>query len=639
MKDGFIKTAALAPAVKVGDPAYNAAQAAAALKEAAALGAAVAVLPELYLTGYTCGDLFYQPVLQRAALQGLLEVCGQTKELDLVFAIGLPIEWGGKLYNAAAVCCKGRVLGLTPKTWLPNYGEFYEKRWFAPPPLETALYRLPDGTQAPFGTHLLFYCEQQPAFCLGVEICEDLWSAAPPSVQHAAAGATVILNLSASSELAGKAAYRRELVKGASARLMCGYAYAGAGRGESTTDAVFGGHALICENGAVLAETPPFAEDICISEIDVQRLTAERLRNTTFPARVQSGYTAVPFSMGQRETTLTRPVAAHPFIPEGEGCRAAVCEEILAIQSHGLAARLGRVGAKKAVLGVSGGLDSTLALLVCVRAMKLLKRPASDVLAVTLPCFGTTQRTRSNAQILCEELGCTFQCVDIKAAVDRHFSDIGHDPAVRDATYENCQARERTQVLMDMAGDAGGLVVGTGDLSELALGWATYNGDHMSMYGVNAGVPKTLVRYLVAYEAEKMPPKLQTALRDVLDTPVSPELLPPDENGVTAQKTEELVGPYELHDFFLYYIVRWGFGPAKVLRLAEYAFAGAYTRQVLKDWLQSFYRRFFAQQYKRSCMPDGPKVGTVSLSPRGDWRMPSDAVCSLWMRELEEMEP
>lgn len=638
MKDGFIKVAALTPPVKVGDPAYNAAQAALAVRQAATMGAALALLPELCLTGYTCGDLFYQSALLNAALDALLYLCEETKELDTLIAAGLPVQAGGKLYNAAAICCHGEVLGLIPKTWLPNYGEFYEKRWFTPAPAETVLYQLPNGSQTPFGTHLLFCCKEQPAFCLGAEICEDLWSAVPPSVQHAAAGATVIVNLSASNELAGKAAYRRELVKGASARLICGYLYAGAGTGESTTDAVFGGHALICENGTVLDEIQPFAGGMCISELDVQRLAAERLRNTTFPARMQNGYTLIPFSLPQREAKLTRPVSTHPFIPQDAAARTAVCEEILGIQSHGLARRLSHVGAKKAVLGISGGLDSTLALLVAIRAAHILHRPAGDILAVTLPCFGTTARTRGNAQALCEELGCDFRCVDITKAVNRHFSDIGHDPALRDATYENCQARERTQVLMDIAGDTGGLVVGTGDLSELALGWATYNGDHMSMYSVNAGVPKTLVRYLVAYEAEKAPEKLRAVLLDILATPVSPELLPPDEHGAVAQKTEELVGPYELHDFFLYYIVRWGFAPAKVLRLARYAFHGTYPDAELKRWLKSFYRRFFAQQYKRSCMPDGPKVGTVSLSPRGDWRMPSDAACTLWMEELERPE-
>ena len=555
----------------------------------------------------------------------------------LVF-VGLPVRHLGKLYNCAAALCGGELLGLVPKTHLPNYGEFYERRWFSPAPQDASYYNAYTPQAVGFGANQLFRCEQLPDLVVAAELCEDLWAPCPPSVGHTAAGATVIVNLSASDETVGKADYRRSLVEGQSARLVCGYLYADAGMGESTTDMVFAGHNLIAENGVLLAETPRYRTGLAVTELDVSRLAYERRRMTTFPPQQDRGYLTSTFSLPLEETPLSRVISPTPFIPQSPEARKACCEEILQIQSWGLRRRLEHSHAKTAVVGVSGGLDSALALLVAARAMDLLGRPHSDLLAVTMPCFGTTARTKGNAELLCERLGATLRQIDIKAAVDLHFRDIGHDPAMRDVTYENAQARERTQVLMDLANEHSGLVVGTGDLSELALGWATYNGDHMSMYGVNASIPKTLVRHLVAYEAQRTSDAaLRQVLLDILDTPVSPELLPPSE-GEIQQRTEDLVGPYELHDFFLYYMIRWGFGPAKVLRLALYAFKGAYDRRTVLHWLKNFCRRFFAQQYKRSCLPDGPKVGSVSLSPRGDWRMPSDAQSSLWLAELDRLE-
>ena len=538
----------------------------------------------------------------------------------------------------AAVLCRGRLLGLVPKTYLPNYGEFYEKRQFTPGSTEVEWVTV-CGQQVPFGTSLLFRCCEMPSFVLGVEICEDLWSALPPSTFHALAGATVVANLSASDETVGKAEYRRALVQNQSARLLCGYLYASAGHGESTQDMVFGGHDLIAENGTLLSEALPFAGGWAETEIDCQRMESERARNTSFEPSAE-GYQTVEFHLEPTETPLTRWVDPTPFVPHDQRLRAQRCELILKMQADGLAKRLEHARAKTAVIGISGGLDSCLALLVAVRAMKQLGRPTTDVLAVTMPCFGTTRRTRSNAEILCDELHVSFREIDIAATVHSHFADIGQDEKVLDVTFENGQARVRTLELMDLANRTGGLVVGTGDLSELALGWATYNGDHMSMYGVNASVPKTLVRHLVQYEADIASSEtLKTVLLDILDTPVSPELLPAKENGDIAQKTEDLVGPYELHDFYLYHVLRFGFGPEKIFRLAKAAFAGRaeYPDSVLYKWLRNFYWRFFAQQFKRSCLPDGPKVGSVTLSPRGDWRMPSDAAAALWLAELEQI--
>ncbi len=640
MKDGFLKAAALSPALRVADCIYNAGQIVRELQAAAARGVKLAVFPEFCLTGYTCGDLFLQHTLQQGALEGLQTVLDVSRELDTVVLVGLPLLVRGKLYNCAAVLCRGRVLGLVPKTYLPNYGEFYEKRQFTAGSAEIETVTV-CGQEVPFGTSLLFRCRQMPSFVLGVELCEDLWSALPPSTFHALAGATVIANLSASDETVGKAEYRRALVENQSARLLCSYLYASAGHGESTQDMVFAGHDLIAENGTLLAEAAPFAGGHAETEIDCQRMEAERARNTSFEPACE-GYQTVEFDLPLTETVLTRWVDPTPFIPHNEQLRAQRCELILKMQADGLAKRLEHARAKTAVIGISGGLDSCLALLVAVRAMKQLGRPVSDVLAVTMPCFGTTKRTRSNAEILCDELQVSFTEIDIANTVHSHFADIGQDENMLDVTYENGQARVRTLELMDTANRTGGLVVGTGDLSELALGWATYNGDHMSMYGVNAGVPKTLVRHLVRYEADiAATPALREVLLDILDTPVSPELLPARDNGEIAQRTEDLVGPYELHDFYLYYVLRFGFGPAKIFRLAKAAFAGRpeYPDEVLYRWLRNFYWRFFAQQFKRSCLPDGPKIGSVTLSPRGDWRMPSDACAALWLAELEQLFP
>ena len=637
MKDGFLKAAALSPALRVADCAYNAGRIVEAMRECAARGVKLAVFPELALTGYTCGDLFFQQALQQAALRGLGQVLEASREWDLLALVGLPLAVNGKLYNCAAAVCRGRLLGLVPKTCLPNYGEFYEKRHFAPGDKRVRTVTV-CGQQAPFGTQLLFRCRQMPEFVLGVELCEDLWSALPPSTFHALAGATVIANLSASDETVGKAEYRRALVANQSARLLCCYLYASAGHGESTQDMVFAGHDLVAENGVLLAETEPFKGGDAVSELDCARMLAERARNTSFVPN-DEGYQVVGFDLAVTETALTRWVDPAPFVPGDARRRAERCELILRMQADGLAKRIEHTHAKTAVIGISGGLDSCLALLVAARAMRQLDRPASDVLAVTMPCFGTTKRTRSNAEILCQELGVSFREVNITATVRSHFADIGHDGQTPDVTFENSQARVRTLELMDIANLNGGFVVGTGDLSELALGWATYNGDHMSMYGVNAGVPKTLVRHLVRYEADTAPTgALRRVLLDILDTPVSPELLPA-KDGEIAQRTEELVGPYELHDFYLYYVLRFGFGPRKIFRLAKAAFAGRpeYTDQVLYKWLRSFYWRFFAQQFKRSCLPDGPKVGSVTLSPRGDWRMPSDASAAAWLAELETL--
>ena len=638
MRDGFLKAAALSPALRVADCAYNTQQIIAQLKDAAARGVKLAVFPEFCLTGYTCGDLFLQHTLQQGALTSLQSILDASRELDVVALVGLPLLVRGKLYNVAAVLCRGRLLGLVPKTYLPNYGEFYEKRQFTPGSTEVEWVTV-CGRQVPFGTSLLFRCCEMPSFVRGVEICEDLWSALPPSTFHALAGATVVANLSASDETVGKAEYRRALVQNQSARLLCGYLYASAGHGESTQDMVFGGHDLIAENGTLLSEALPFAGGWAETELDCQRMESERARNTSFEPSAE-GYQTVEFHLELTETPLTRWVDPTPFVPHDQRLRAQRCELILKMQADGLAKRLEHARAKTAVIGISGGLDSCLALLVAVRAMKQLGRPTTDVLAVTMPCFGTTRRTRSNAEILCDELHVSFREIDIAATVHSHFADIGQDEKVLDVTFENGQARVRTLELMDLANRTGGLVVGTGDLSELALGWATYNGDHMSMYGVNASVPKTLVRHLVQYEADIASSEtLKTVLLDILDTPVSPELLPAKENGDIAQKTEDLVGPYELHDFYLYHVLRFGFGPEKIFRLAKAAFAGRaeYPDSVLYKWLRNFYWRFFAQQFKRSCLPDGPKVGSVTLSPRGDWRMPSDAAAALWLAELEQI--
>ena len=640
MRDGFISVAAGTPKIRVADCRYNAEQIFTMMREADKQGVKVLCLPELCLTGYTCGDLFLQDTLLCGAEEGLQTILEATRNLDMVTVLGLPVrcKWDNKLYNCAAVIQSGEILGLVPKTYLPNYGEFYEERWFASGAgVETSVDLC--GETVDMDAAGLFACETVPNLVLGVEICEDLWATEPPSARLARGGATVILNLSASNELVGKSGYRRNLVVGQSGRLVCGYVYADAGEGESTTDLVFTGHNMIAENGALLAERR-FATGLTISEIDVDRLAYERRRMTTFNGQRQADLWRASFSLPLEETRLTRAVSPAPFVPADAEDRAERCNEILKIAALGLKKRLEHTGARTAVVGLSGGLDSTLAILITAVAMKLLDRPASDIIAVTMPCFGTTDRTRDNAVELAERLGATLKRIDIGSAVKVHFKDIGQSMEDHSVTFENGQARERTQVLMDIANKTGGIVIGTGDLSELALGWATYNGDHMSMYGVNAGIPKTLVRHLVAFVSDDKgseDPRLSAVLDDILDTPVSPELLPAIE-GKISQKTEDLVGPYELHDFFLYYAIRWGFPPRKVFRLAEHALGRTYDRATILKWLNSFYRRFFTQQFKRSCLPDGPKVGSVTLSPRGDWRMPSDAVAALWLEELEGLE-
>ena len=643
MRDGFVKAAAGTPKIRVADCDYNAGQIISLMKEAAAQGVKVLALPELCVTGYTCGDLFLQDALLDGAERALGRILEETEELDMLTALGMPVRYQNKLYNCAVVIQNGEILGAVPKTHIPAYGEFYESRWFTAGELGTKLFQAKGlalcGNDVPFHTKQVFCCADFPNFSVGVEICEDLWAVEPPSNALIQAGATLILNLSASDELAGKAAYRRQLVLSQSARLCCGYIYADAGEGESTTDMVFSGHNMIAENGAMLAERR-FATGLTVSEIDVDRLAYERRRVNTFPVgdtSPASEFHCFRFDMAPAETSLTRPVSPDPFIPADAGDRAERCEEILTIAALGLKKRLEHTNASCAVVGLSGGLDSTLAILITAKAFDLLGRDRKGILAVTMPCFGTTRRTRSNAELLAAELGADFREVNIGAAVRQHFADIGQSMEDQSVTFENAQARERTQVLMDLANQRGGLVIGTGDLSELALGWATYNGDHMSMYAVNASIPKTLVRHLVAWEAERLGGRAGEVLRDILDTPVSPELLPP-KDGEIAQRTEDLVGPYELHDFYLYYAVRWGFPPRKVLRLAARAFKGRYQEETLLKWLKSFYRRFFSQQFKRSCLPDGPKVGSVALSPRGDWRMPSDAVAKLWLDELEEIQ-
>lgn len=636
MKHGFIKVAAATPRIRVADPAYNAGVICGKLNEAYEAGAKIIVFPELCLTGYTCGDLFMQSALLEEASAQLLVVAKATKEKDALVMVGLPVERDGRLYNVAAVLHKGRVLGMVPKANVPSYAEFYEGRHFAAGNREPVEFPF-QGRTIPFGANILFACENVQGLKVGCEICEDLWVANPPGTDHALKGATLIANLSASNETIGKDEYRELLVKSGSARLICGYVYTSAGEGESTQDLVFGGHNLIAENGTILTQKKTFRCETIYGDIDIQRILSERRRMGTFGKEPQAAYVIVPFSLKVEETRLERTFNAMPFVPSDASQRSRRCEEILSIQSYGLKKRYEHTGLKTAVVGLSGGLDSTLALLVTVRTFDMLSLDRKGIFAVTMPCFGTTDRTWRNACELARTLGVTLEEVDIKEAVSIHFRDIGQDPDHHDVTYENGQARERTQVLMDIANRENGLVIGTGDMSELALGWATYNGDHMSMYGVNAGVPKTLVRHLVKYYADTCGNgKLTRVLEDVLDTPVSPELLPPVD-GQIAQKTEDLVGPYELHDFFLYYMLRGGFPPAKLYRVAQLAFAGQYDNAVILKWLKNFYGRFFAQQFKRSCLPDGPKVGSVAVSPRGDLRMPSDASAALWLAEVERL--
>lgn len=637
MQHGFIKAAAATPQITVADCRANCQEIKKQIDLAQQQGVHLLVLPELCITGYTCGDLFFQSLLTDQAEQMLLELVSYSSGVQPVIIVGLPVRYGYQLYNCAAVIYRGNLLGIVPKTHIPNYGEFYEKRYFTPGPVENSTITI-GALTCPFGSKLMFTCQELPEFTVGVEICEDIWVANPVSNRLAPNGAYLIANCSASNEAIGKSDYRRSLVRNQSARLLCGYIYASAGDGESTTDLVFAGHNLICENGTLLAESPLFQNQLICTEIDLFRLRHERQRMNTYSGITRdTGYQTISFSMPLTKTSLTRAIPPHPFVPSQAADLSNRCEEILAMQTQGLKTRLQRSFSKTAVIGISGGLDSCLALLVAVRAMDQLARPRKDIVAVTMPCFGTTARTKNNAETLCSRLGVTLRSIDIAAAVDQHFSDIGHAADDYTVVYENAQARERTQILMDIANQTGGIVVGTGDLSELALGWATYNGDHMSMYGVNASVPKTLVRHLVGYEAmQAKDASLKNVLEDILDTPISPELLPPSGDDI-AQKTEEIVGSYDLHDFFLYYAIRFGFPPAKVLRLAEYAFDRVFDHETILSWLKLFYRRFFSQQFKRSCLPDGPKIGSATLSPRGDWRMPSDASAAAWLEELETL--
>lgn len=700
MKDGFIKVAAGTPDVQVADCEFNAAEIIKMVREMEAEGARVMVFPELCITAYTCGDLFWQENLLEEAKVQLMRIAEETADVDAIIFVGLPLEYKGKLYNVAAGLNHGEILGFVPKTYLPNYNEFYEARYFTSGEdvdgtvtirrseyglhhdeemtdedvefgLEAELEALEeedsfeeleeideepdyidedeteefDEVDVPISSNILFICQEMPKLKIAAEICEDLWVPNPPSVGHAYHGANLIVNLSASDEVVGKDSYRKSLVSAQSARLLCGYIYATAGEGESTQDVVYGGHNLIAENGTILAESRRFVNGALYADLDIHRLDNERRRMTTCrfaPDLAPEGqdvfYNEVYFNAGRGVTPLTRKFDSRPFVPGIKEERERRCDEILNIQAMGLKKRLAHIHCQNAVIGLSGGLDSTLALLVTVRAFDMLGMPREKITAVTMPCFGTTDRTYNNACQLSECLGATLKEVNIREAVNLHFRDIGHDPEVHDVTYENGQARERTQILMDIANQSGGIVIGTGDLSELALGWATYNGDHMSMYAVNASVPKTLVRHLVRYYADTCEDaKLSEILLDILDTPVSPELLPP-KDGVISQKTEDLVGPYELHDFFLYYMLRWTFPPKKIFRLAQNAFAGEYDDETILKWLKTFYRRFFMQQFKRSCLPDGPKVGSVAVSPRGDLRMPSDACAKLWLKQIEELE-
>lgn len=637
MDYGFIKVAAATPKIKVADVDYNTELICNQIDEAAKNGAKVLVFPELCLTGYTCSDLFWQSLMLEKVKEKTIEIARYSKDYDMLIMIGIPYEHNGKLYNVGVVLHKGKILGMVTKKHLPNYSEFYEARHFTKG-FEKVVTVDFAGQKVPMGMNILFKCENRPDMVIGVEICEDLWVPNPPSIRHTMAGATIIANLSASDEVTGKSIYRRDLVAGQSARLICGYIYADAGEGESSTDLVYSAHNMIAENGRMLAEAKRFINQTVYGDIDLDRIKNERRKMTTYGSKDEEDYTVVTFEMNMDNNELSTKINNMPFVPGDIAKRNERCEEILTIQAMGLKKRLEHTNAKSAVIGISGGLDSTLALLVTVRAFDMLGRDRKGIVAVTMPGFGTTDRTYDNALKMIEKLGTTFIEINISDAANEHFKAIGHDSSIHDVTYENVQARQRTLYLMNLANQYNGFVVGTGDLSELALGWATYNGDHMSMYGVNASIPKTLVRHLVRYYADTCEDiELNKVLMDVLDTPVSPELLPPQDNGEIAQKTEDLVGPYELHDFFMYYMLRLGYTPKKIYYLARNAFEGIYDDETILKWLKTFYRRFFAQQFKRSCLPDGPKVGTVAVSPRGDLRMPSDACATIWLKELEEI--
>ena len=641
MRHGFIRIGAATCDVKVADVEFNGEQIRAQIDEACKQGVRILGFPELCVTSYTCGDLFLQESLIVAAKKEVIKIAKHTKGKNILIVLGFPFSYHGSLYNCAAVLFEGVVLGIVPKKHLPNYSEFYEARHFASGIHKVEMVRFGEW-EVPFGIDQLFACENIPELMVGVEICEDLWVPNPPSTQHALAGATLIINTSASDETTGKDLYRTDLVRSQSARLICGYMYASAGEGESTTDLVFSGHNLITENGALLAESQRFVNEMVFTELDVKKLISERRKMTTFLTKDDENYVRTYFKYDEQvvcdDIVLTRYYDNAPFVPNSKADRDKRCDEIMKLQAMGLKKRMVHTGVKNVVLGISGGLDSTLALLVTVEAFQMLNYDLKGIIAVTMPSFGTTDRTYQNACELTKRIGATLIEIPIRDAVLQHFKDIGHDPEVHDLTFENAQARERTQVLMDLSSRYNGFVVGTGDMSELALGWATYNGDHMSMYGVNTSVPKTLVKYLVSYFADHHSfNDIREILQDILDTPVSPELLPPTD-GKISQRTEELVGPYELHDFYLYYVLRYGFEPSKIYRIACYAFEGIYEKETIYQWLRKFYWRFFSQQFKRSCLPDGPKIGSVALSPRGDLRMPSDACVTLWMKDLDSIQ-
>ena len=636
MEHGFVKVAAITPKIKVADPIYNAEKIIELFVEADKNGAKIIVFPELCLTGYTCNDLFLQEIMLNQAKKQLMRIVESTVGSDALVFVGLPLERDQKLYNVAAVLQNGRILAFIPKKYIPNYGEFYEMRHFVSGNEEPVMF-LFEEEEIPFGTKILLECSAIHGMIVGCEICEDVWAPNPPSTSHALAGANIIVNLSASNETVGKDTYREMLIASTSARLVAGYVYSSAGEGESTQDIVFGGHNIIAENGVILAEAKRFKNGILYGDLDIHRLRLERRRMSTFLTEDKKDYLLIRVEIDVIETKLNRTFGCTPFVPSDKTAREKRCEDILSIQSYGLKKRYEHTGCKSAVIGLSGGLDSTLALLVTIRTFDLLGLERNLITTVTMPCFGTTDRTYDNACRLSRILGTKLEEIDIKEAVTLHFRDIKQDMNNHDITYENGQARERTQILMNIANKTNGMVIGTGDMSELALGWATYNGDHMSMYGVNVGVPKTLVRHLVQYYADTCEEEeLKEVLTDVLDTPVSPELLPPID-GMISQKTEDLVGPYELHDFFLYYMLRLGFEPKKVYRVSKIAFRGQYDDEIILKWLKNFYRRFFSQQFKRSCLPDGPKVGSVAVSPRGDLRMPSDACATIWLNELDEL--
>ncbi len=635
MKDGFVKVGSAVPSIRVSDCFYNTDRIIELVKRAAGEGAKVLVFPELAITGYSCSDLFFRETLLRAAEYSLARIAAECSDTDILVFVGLPVRLSGKIYNCAAAFSGGHILGIVPKTYLPNYGEFYEARQFTRAP-EGVIDITFAGQRCTFGTDIIFEHGALPELKIAAEICEDVWSQIPPSVYHCMAGADLIVNLSASSESVSKPEYRRELIKMHAAKNLCAYIYASSGAGESTTDSVCSGHSFVYEGKTCLAENPPFGDkELILTEIDVAKLAFERSRINTFVSEKREDYRYIKFGSELAETDITRSYKKRPFLPENESDNTERSAFILEIQARALAKRIEHTHAKKAVLGISGGLDSTLALLVAVRSMEILGRHASDVLTVTLPCFGTGKRTRGNAELLCEALGTDFRVVDIAASVKQHLADIGHDENTFDVTYENAQARERTQVLMDIANAVGGIVVGTGDLSEVALGWSTYNGDHMSMYGVNCSVPKTLIRLMVGCYADTCRnEKLSAVLRDILDTPISPELVP-SRPGEMSQKTEAIIGDYDLHDFFLYYFIRFGFTPEKLFRIACITFKDDFDEEYIKKTLATFVRRFFTQQFKRSCAPDGIKVGSVALSSRADWRMPSDASFAVWMDDIK----